>query len=332
MNAMQPIAEGSADSDELDLALMLSGGGVLGNYHIGVVRVLHEAGLLPRLISGSSAGSLIGALIGTRSDAELASDLAEDIPAIAAPSPDDPEFYRLAISAEMLREFVAKLVPDITFAEALEESGRHLAVSVAGEGPGGDGLLLSARTTPHVLLHDALMASCAVPYVYPPVALRERHRGRDRDFMPGLRWIDGSVHADLPKAELARQYGARRFAASIANPLTLPFITTPEEHGVFANLMIGSAVRGSQSAIALWCNAMRPWTAPFPGIGNVIDLWGRVAAQDYGADLLIAPRQRLHDPRGLLSFGSEDQRLVYIREGEAAMMEKLDLFRALVNA
>jgi TAG lipase/steryl ester hydrolase/phospholipase A2/LPA acyltransferase len=40
-------------------ALMLSGGGVLGFYHLGVVKTLLEQGLLPRVISGSSAGSLV---------------------------------------------------------------------------------------------------------------------------------------------------------------------------------------------------------------------------------------------------------------------------------
>ncbi|MEM6544150.1 MAG: DUF3336 domain-containing protein, partial [Pseudomonadota bacterium] len=39
-------------------ALLLSGGGVLGFYHLGVVKTLLEQNLLPRVISGSSAGAL----------------------------------------------------------------------------------------------------------------------------------------------------------------------------------------------------------------------------------------------------------------------------------
>ena len=38
-------------------ALMLSGGGALGFYHLGVVKTLLQQGLLPRVISGSSAGA-----------------------------------------------------------------------------------------------------------------------------------------------------------------------------------------------------------------------------------------------------------------------------------
>jgi predicted acylesterase/phospholipase RssA len=42
-------------------ALCLSGGGARGVYHLGVIKALSEANLLPRVISGSSAGSLIAA-------------------------------------------------------------------------------------------------------------------------------------------------------------------------------------------------------------------------------------------------------------------------------
>ena len=52
-------------------ALCLSGGATLGLYHIGVIKALYEAKLLPRVISGASAGSIMAAILGTRTDAEL---------------------------------------------------------------------------------------------------------------------------------------------------------------------------------------------------------------------------------------------------------------------
>jgi len=39
--------------------------------HFGVVKAFLEAGLLPRVITGTSAGGLIAALTCTRTDAEL---------------------------------------------------------------------------------------------------------------------------------------------------------------------------------------------------------------------------------------------------------------------
>ncbi|WP_197479721.1 patatin-like phospholipase family protein, partial [Oleiphilus sp. HI0132] len=52
-------------------ALMLSGGGALGHFHIGVVKALLQQNLLPSVISGASAGSVITAIFGTHTDLEL---------------------------------------------------------------------------------------------------------------------------------------------------------------------------------------------------------------------------------------------------------------------
>lgn len=47
-------------------ALCLSGGATLGLWHVGVVLELRRQGLLPRVISGSSAGSIVTAIVGVR--------------------------------------------------------------------------------------------------------------------------------------------------------------------------------------------------------------------------------------------------------------------------
>ena len=52
-------------------ALCLSGGASFGYYHIGLVKAFLDAGLLPRVIAGTSAGGLIAALVCTRTDEEL---------------------------------------------------------------------------------------------------------------------------------------------------------------------------------------------------------------------------------------------------------------------
>jgi predicted acylesterase/phospholipase RssA len=50
---------------------LLSGGAFLGYYHMGVIRALYDEGLLPRVLSGASAGSIMIAVIGTKNDQEL---------------------------------------------------------------------------------------------------------------------------------------------------------------------------------------------------------------------------------------------------------------------
>jgi len=56
-------------------ALMLSGGAALGFYHVGVVKALMDNGVLPRVISGASAGSILAAMVGTRTDEECKRDM-----------------------------------------------------------------------------------------------------------------------------------------------------------------------------------------------------------------------------------------------------------------
>lgn len=53
-------------------ALFMTGGAANGYYHLGVVRALLAQKMLPRVITGSSAGSLIGALTCCKTDEELA--------------------------------------------------------------------------------------------------------------------------------------------------------------------------------------------------------------------------------------------------------------------
>lgn len=46
-------------------ALMLSGGATLGLLHTGVIKTLLEQRLMPKVVSGSSAGAIVVAMLGT---------------------------------------------------------------------------------------------------------------------------------------------------------------------------------------------------------------------------------------------------------------------------
>ena len=45
-----------------NLALVLGGGGPRGFAHVGVIKVLEEAGIVPDLVVGASVGAMVGAL------------------------------------------------------------------------------------------------------------------------------------------------------------------------------------------------------------------------------------------------------------------------------
>lgn len=71
-------------------ALCLSGGGAVALYHLGVVKELHQHGLLPRVISGTSGGSIVAAMLACHTDSELPECVARrplprDLPARTLP-------------------------------------------------------------------------------------------------------------------------------------------------------------------------------------------------------------------------------------------------------
>ena len=57
-----PLSAQSATNEDLELVLVLSGGGARGAAHIGVLRVLEEMQIVPDLIVGTSMGSVVGGL------------------------------------------------------------------------------------------------------------------------------------------------------------------------------------------------------------------------------------------------------------------------------
>ncbi|MEO0340764.1 MAG: patatin-like phospholipase family protein, partial [Bacteroidota bacterium] len=45
-----------------NLGIVLSGGGVKGVAHIGLIQALREQGIQPKYVAGTSAGALVGAM------------------------------------------------------------------------------------------------------------------------------------------------------------------------------------------------------------------------------------------------------------------------------
>lgn len=307
-------------------ALMLSGGGQLGNYHIGVVRELQRHGLTPRLISGSSAGAFVGALLATRTNAELAELLggasAEPVSDLLAKAMDAAS---VAFSQPGLRDFLERLIPDMTLAEAQAYSGRSVNIVVALRDAEGGGAVLNAEVAPHVLIRDAVVASCAVPYVYPSLKIGERRPdGSLGFFADGARFMDGSLHADLPGSWLRDHCGATNLIASVVNPFELPFMTDPDQHGTAVHAMTSLSMNALRGAMSAGMSMAIPFAQALPG-GRALSLWKRVLDQRIEADVIIAPGHPLQDLVRLTGHVSRTQLMRFVIEGEAAARAKMDL-------
>ncbi|MBF0100734.1 MAG: DUF3336 domain-containing protein [Desulfobacterales bacterium] len=218
-------------------ALMLSGGGAFGIYHLGVVKALWKQKLLPKIISGSSMGSIVAAGVCARTDHELDDFLThpENIYRKALKLANIKQIFhnQLIMNQEQLFKHIQINVGDFTFQEAFTKSGRILNITVSPTRTRQKPRLLNYITTPHVMITYSALASCAIPCVFSPVLLRAKDDyGLQIPYMPTEKWIDGSVHSDIPMMRISRIHNVNHFIVSQANPHVLPFITHRHEKGI----------------------------------------------------------------------------------------------------
>lgn len=305
-------------------ALMLSGGALLGYFHYGVVKVMFEQGVLPTVISGSSAGSLTAAVLGTHTDDELKDvfsperlllDAEHEVSVMKRLS--KPRGERL--DEQQVLDTIAHLVPDLTFEEAFEKTGRHINIPIAPARKHQTSRLLNNITSPNVYIRSAVLASCAVPGVFEPVQLRAKNfNGGSQDYLPGRKWVDGSMDDDLPAKRLARIYGVNHYIASQVNPHVIPFLSHPEHKNLFDVITRPAkafAQEWMKSALALSTSVNLPMPR---NLRMAADMLYHVSKQDYTADISILLNPRQISPLRLLSKPTISEVEKLIKAGEQA--------------
>ncbi|MEP5569597.1 MAG: DUF3336 domain-containing protein [Halioglobus sp.] len=306
-------------------AFMMSGSGSLLFFHVGVVKALAEEELLPSVMSGSSGGAIVGSIVCSHTDDEL-------------PGLLDPEYFLDRIPKDAskngvahvseLEESIASFIPDLTFEQAFAKTGRAMNVSVAPAETHQTSRLLNATTSPSVMIRSAVMASAAVPGVFPPVTLQalDSH-GERKSYLPSRKWVDGSVSDDMPAKRLARLYGVNHYIVSQTNPHVLPFVSDGHRKRTAIGLIENAARRSARE----WFNAMtlildradkRNGT-----VTQATSLMRSVINQDYVGDINILPDYKLINPLTLLTFPGEKQMHKLIDSGQRCTWPKLEMIR-----
>jgi NTE family protein len=314
-------------------ALLMSGAGTLLYFHLGVVKALWEQGLLPRIISGSSGGALVAALVGTHSDDELRKFF-------------DPEFLAQEIEQEAglmsyfslrsqkqvpvgeMYELIAHMLPDLTFQEAQERTGLHINIPVAPAEIHQGSRLLNATTSPNVMIREAVLASCAVPGVYPAVTLAAKNeKGQKQSYLPSRRWIDGSVAEDLPIKRLSRLYGVNHTIVSQTNPLVLPFVNAnKQQHSMWDILQHAGIMTTKEWALAAVRLVQKP-AKHSPFVSKLLNTYSSIISQTYTGDINILPPTRTYNPTRLLSYRTKEEIIELIRNGERSTWPKIEMIR-----
>lgn len=308
-------------------ALLLSGGATLGMFHLGVIKALFNNRLLPRVISGSSAGSIIAAMTCTRDDTELAALF--DSGNINLAAFQRVSFAKLFKGATLMdsAHLAACLninIGDESFVEAFERTRRILGVTVSPAELNQQPRLLNYLTAPNVMVKKAVLASCAIPGVFEPVRLEARDfDGNVVPYMRSKRWVDGTLANDLPLLRLARLHNVNHYIVSQTNPHVVPFLQDNVRRIRGARTLVGSLVSVAGRDVV---KVAREHFGHYPA-GRVVDKLNDILQQRYTGDVTLFPQQSPRDLMRMLSNPSAVDIANYIRDGERATWPKLDRIR-----
>lgn len=167
--------------------LVLSGGGLKGLAHIGVIKALIERGQVPTLVVGSSMGSLIGGAwaSGMPLDEMEERALAVRRRHVFQVARVDMALKRMMARAvyrhEPLEALIESLVGDRTFHDLVHPLLVNTVDLLSGQQVSWG---LTGRRA--VRVADAIFASCALPGIFPPREIQ------------GHYYVDGAVVENLP--------------------------------------------------------------------------------------------------------------------------------------
>lgn len=330
-------------------ALLLSGGATFGMSHVGVLKALYEAQMLPRIISGASAGSIVCAVMCTRTDEEIP-ELIQEFPYgdLAVFGVEDSDASLLDHMKRLLTEgswsdikhlirVMRNMCGDMTFQEAYNRTRRILNICVSTESVYELPRLLNYVTAPNVMIWSAVTASCSVPLVFhsSPLLVKDPLTGEHLPWNPSPQhFIDGSVDNDLPMTRLAEMFNVNHFIVSQVNPHVVPFLAKD-----------GYLPPDSKAAKSSPSNDEADWINMFTSLAkdealhrlqfmaemgilpNLMTKLQSILSQKYSGDITIIPEVGMHDLPRLLANPTADFMLRSCISGERATWPKLSRIR-----
>jgi len=165
------------------IALALGGGAAKGFAHVGVIRVLEQNGIVPDIVTGTSAGSIVGAIYASGVDGEALRYRALRI------NESDLRDFTFSTSGFLKGEKLAALVNQQVDGKKIEQLSRRFGAVVTDLDSGARVVLKSGDTG------TAVRASAAIPNVFQPVTIN------------GRRYVDGGLTSPVPVIA-AREMGA----------------------------------------------------------------------------------------------------------------------------
>jgi len=309
---------------------MFSGGASLGLFHTGVCKALIEQDLMPQVLSGSSAGAIMTGMLGVSTP--------DQVPELLQGEHFFSDAFKFRKVTELLRanggiadvmylkKFLMQNLGDVTFAEAYKQSKRHINIVIAPYNTAQNPRIMNALTAPNVLVWSAVLASCAVPVLFPPVHLTsKRYDGQHTPYLANTKWVDGSMRSDFPQEKMARLYNINYTIASQVNPHIVPFMQSDTER--FRRDVLSwpeRIVRRQGKAIAMEVmDLTRSHMGSFFPIRRVLDHGYGILGQRYYGDVNIIAKYGLRHYSYMLKNPRPKLFKILQQEGERATWPKI---------
>ncbi|GAA5860326.1 hypothetical protein JCM1840_002863 [Sporobolomyces johnsonii] len=323
-------------------ALCLSGGASFGYYHFGVIRALLDQNLLPRVVTGTSAGAIVAAFACCRTDSEIAQlltpALADRITACSDPfSVWIKRAWRTGArfdTVEWAKKASFFTMGNMTFREAWERTGRVLNVSVIPYDTHSPTKLLNYLTAPDCVIYTAVIASAAVPGILNPVVLLTKDKnGKLHPWEFQGRHKDGSLRVDIPLHSLHLLYNVNFSLVSQVNPHIHLFNFAPRgAPGRPVSHRSGKGWRGGFLLSAAEQYLKIELTKNFRVIRDLELLpefggqnWSAVFLQKFEGSVTIWPKSRLKDWFRILTDPDRDELARMIRVGQGVTWPKIKM-------
>ncbi|KAG8163592.1 hypothetical protein KVR01_006889 [Diaporthe batatas] len=332
-------------------ALLLSGGGTFGMMHAGVLKAIFEADLLPRIISGASAGSIVCAVFCTRTSDEVPEVIRNfpygDLAVFEEEGKEETvldHVKRLLTEGSWsdikhLKRVMRGLLGDMTFQEAYNRTRKICNISVSTESIYELPRLLNYITAPNVMIWSAVAASCSVPFIFSGATLlvKDPQTGEHMPWNPSpQRWVDGSVDNDLPMTRLAEMFNVNHFIVSQVNPHVVPFLakddrlysehddSRPELFGTSHNSNLATTLTTLAKDEVLHRLQFLAELGIFP---TAVTKLRSVLSQKYSGDITILPEFSVQDLPRILKNPSVEFMERATLAGERATWPKLSRIR-----
>jgi predicted acylesterase/phospholipase RssA len=300
-----------ADIDHLygRTGLAFSGGASIGMFHMGLISVLLEFELLPRVFCGSSAGAMACVVVGCNTNEELREQSKSNFSSFNYDSfkqsqPKISFFNKLKkafndgylIDKNPLGTFLAVNTYNLTFLEAYEKTGRTININVT-DNHHRKCHILNHLTAPNVFVWSAALASCSSPVVFGATTIICKGlNGRCESWMPRDHgFIDGSIGADVPLKKLSVMFDATSFIVSQVNFFVIPFISFGSHNRLSRKYLV---IRLWEIISGFFISEFRHRLKQLSKIGLIpmrLSLVVNMVTQKYFGNITIFPSVRLKD-------------------------------------